>query len=112
MAQANREREGTSDRPKKTRQIQSAGSAAAQNREWGGGQDASCASHHQGCGEHTPILSDSHQPARMRSMLKGAQGSCLALDCMGSQIPFGSKCPISVVTAVTDWVSNKASSPL
>lgn len=43
---------------------------------------------------------------------EGCTGSCLALYCTDSQIPFGSNCPVSVLTIMADWASHKASSPL
>lgn len=43
---------------------------------------------------------------------EGCAGSCLALDCMDSQIPFGSNGLVSVLTIMADWASHKASSPL
>lgn len=43
---------------------------------------------------------------------EGCSGSCLALEYRGSQIPFGSNCPISELTIMADWASGKASSPL
>lgn len=43
---------------------------------------------------------------------EGCAGSCLALGCTDSQIPFGSNCPISGLTTTADRASHKASSPL
>lgn len=72
----------------------------------------SCALYHGGEGERhcDPLKLTSASSDEIHD--EGCVGSCLALDCTGSQIPFGSNCPISALTIMAGWSSHKASSPL